>query len=146
MYIQNDQITFRPYRTGERVPPPITEKWVDFNYPVVSGLQKHLEDAGYQTGWCTDTRLSTLIDLEGWEIVMERDRNGVINSFRLKGRDAVDTFVKRKRTAQLPSLPPVDLNTAPYGLPQKIRIRGSVASLSRADSPPAAVHPAAAAA
>jgi hypothetical protein len=88
--IQNDVITFRPCRPGERLAPsaaPIAGKCVDFQYPVASGLQKRLDDAGYEVGWCREARLSTLVDLEGWEVVMERDRNGVINSFRIKGRD-----------------------------------------------------------
>jgi hypothetical protein len=29
--------------------------------------------------------LSTLVDIEGWEIVIKRDRQGVLHSFRIKG-------------------------------------------------------------
>jgi hypothetical protein len=101
MTIQNDVITYRTCpRPGERVAPPpapIAEKCVDYNYPRVSGLQERLEAAGYETGWCTDARLSTVVELEGWEVVRERDRNGVFICFRHKGRDTDAVFVKRKR-------------------------------------------------
>jgi len=100
MTLQNDVITFRPCRPGERVAPPaapIAEKCADFQYLVASGLQKRLEDARYEVGWCADARLSTLVDVEGWEVVMERDRNRVLQSFRIKGRDTDLVFVKRKR-------------------------------------------------
>jgi hypothetical protein len=41
--------------------------------------------------------LSTLVDIEGWEIVIKRDRQGVLHSFRIKGRDTDSVFVKRRR-------------------------------------------------
>jgi hypothetical protein len=62
-----------------------------------SDLQKRLEDARYQTGWCTAARLSTLVDPEAWEVVLERDRNGMLHSFHIKGRDTDSIFVKRRR-------------------------------------------------
>jgi hypothetical protein len=52
---------------------------------------------GLEVGWCREARLSTLVDVEGWEVVMERDRNGVLQSFRIKGRDTDLVFVKRRR-------------------------------------------------
>jgi hypothetical protein len=100
MFIQRDVISYRPCRPGERVAPPpapIAEKSVDFNYPVASGLQQRLEAAGYQTAWGAEARLSTLVDLEGWEVVRERDRNGVQHSFRHKGRDGDLIYVTRRR-------------------------------------------------
>jgi hypothetical protein len=45
-------------------------------YPSDSGLQQKLEAAGYRVAWCSDTKLSRKIDLEGWEIVVEPDAKG----------------------------------------------------------------------
>jgi hypothetical protein len=89
MTIQNDIITYRPCRPGERVPPPpppLTEDMVEFNYPTTSGLQMRLEAAGCRVHCSADRHVRTR-ELEGWEIVREPDSRGVLHSFRCSGRD-----------------------------------------------------------
>jgi hypothetical protein len=75
-------------------PNPV-EKWVDLNYPSDSGLQAKLAAAGYKVKWCPDNKLARSIDLEGWQVVVEPDRNGVLSKFRLKDRPSDQTLVKR---------------------------------------------------
>jgi hypothetical protein len=104
MFIQEDRITYRPCtRPGEHVPPlpaPIVEKRVDFNYPVASGVQKKLEAAGYRVAWASDSRLASL-ELQGWEVVVEKDRHGMPTSFHLRDRPENQTYVKtRERDLQ----------------------------------------------
>lgn len=85
IYIQNDVITYTPCRPGERVSPPpvqIVERLVDFSYPEKSGIQKKLGDAGYRVAWVKKSQLAGL-ELDGWEIVIEKDRQGRPSSFHL---------------------------------------------------------------
>lgn len=101
LYIRRDKITTRAcLRPGERVPPPpapIANKHVTSDYPVRSGLHHRLVQSGYEVSWCNEMHLNTLVDLEGWEIVFDRDRNGVFHSFRVKGRDGDAILIKRRR-------------------------------------------------
>jgi hypothetical protein len=98
--LQGNNLSIRPNaRPGEPVSPQsveITEKWVDFKYPSDSGLQQRVETAGYRVAWCLDTKLSRKIDLEGWEIIVEPDAQGVLTKFRLKDRPADQTLIKKR--------------------------------------------------
>lgn len=99
MVVQNSVITYCPCRPGERVappPPPLREDLVEFGYPAMSGLQPRLEAAGYQVHWSADRLVSTR-EVEGWEVVRERDGYGVLHSFRCPGRDGDLIFMKRRR-------------------------------------------------
>jgi hypothetical protein len=101
MYIpQNAPIWYQPcVRPGERVPPPpvqIVELFVDFSYPVNSGIQKKLTGAGYDVAWAALSRIPGL-ELDGWEIVVERDRQGRLTSFFLRDPRDTQVFVKRRK-------------------------------------------------
>ncbi len=100
VFLQGDNLSIRPNaRPGEPVSPQpaeITEKWVDLKYPSDSGLQRRVETAGYRVAWCLDNKLSRKIDLEGWEIVVEPDAQGVLTKFRLKDRPADQTLIKKR--------------------------------------------------
>ena len=100
VFLQGDKLWVRPNaRPGEPVKPQlgeVIEKWVDLKYPFDSGLQRRLEAAGYRVAWCLDTKLSRKIDLEGWEIVVESDAQGVRTKFRLKDYPADQTLIKRR--------------------------------------------------
>lgn len=88
MCIQNDRITYRPcVRPGERVAPPtvqIVEKYVDSKYPVDTGLVAKLEPSGFRVCWCAHSRVARKVDLEGWEVVLERDSRGTIVSYHVR--------------------------------------------------------------
>lgn len=99
MYIPRDKpIWFQPcVRPGERLPPPtvqIRELSVDLHYPEKAGIQARLMSTGYQVGWA---RLSQLPrrELDGWEVVIEKDNQGRPSSFCV--RDPRDTLVYVKR-------------------------------------------------
>jgi hypothetical protein len=100
VFIERQGSTVRPNaRPGEPVKPQreeIMNKWVDPRYPHDSGLQARLEAEGYTVKWCSDTNLVRKIDLEGWEIVVERDAQGVRSKFRIKDRPADQTLIKTK--------------------------------------------------
>lgn len=100
VFLQGNKLWVRPNaRPGEPINPPlgeVLEKWVDFNYPFDSGIQRRLEAAGYRVAWCLDTKLSRKVDLEGWEIVVEPDAQGVRTKFRLKDRPASQTLIKSR--------------------------------------------------
>jgi hypothetical protein len=102
LYIpQNAPIWFQPcVRPGERVPPPpmqIVEQFVDFQYPVKSGIQKRLEETGYQVGWINVSRLASL-ELDGWEVAIENDRQGRLMSLHIRTSPENMVFVKRRNT------------------------------------------------
>ena len=85
-------------RPGESVEPPavqIVEKWVSMDHPARSGLKARLEAAGYVVKWASDTRLADLA-LEGWEIVIEPDAQGVLTLFRSDKVGPHQTLIKRK--------------------------------------------------
>jgi hypothetical protein len=101
MYIpQNAPIWYQPcVRPGERVPPPlvqIVELYVDFGYPVKSGIQKKLTDGNCDVSWASLSRFASL-ELDGWEIVVERDRQGRPTSFFLRDPRDSQVLVKRRK-------------------------------------------------
>jgi len=86
-------------RPGEPVRPllrDVVEKWVDLKYPDDCGLQQKLSSDGYRVAWCLDTNLSRKLDLEGWEVVVEPDAQGVPTKFRLRDRPADQTLIKKR--------------------------------------------------
>ena len=101
MYIPRDKpIWFQPcMRPGERLPPPavqIGELSVDLHFPEKAGIQTRLLSAGYQIGWARLSQLPSR-ELDGWEIVIEKDNHGRPSRFMV--RDPRDTlvYVKRRR-------------------------------------------------
>jgi hypothetical protein len=99
MYIREHKITWQPCsRPGERVPPPpapIAELWVDFHYPVTSGIHAKLEALGYRLGWVPLSRLPGL-EFEGWERVVEADPHGMPTSFYLRRRPENEVLAKKR--------------------------------------------------
>lgn len=100
VFLQRNNLWVRPNaRPGEPVRSQraeVVEKWVDRRYPTDRGLQQSLEAAGYRVACCLDTNLSRRVDLEGWEVVIEPDAQGVLTTFRLKDRPADQTLIKRR--------------------------------------------------
>jgi hypothetical protein len=100
IFLQGNDLWVLPNaRPGEPVKPQaseVVEKWVDVRYPFDSGLQGKLEAGGYRVAWCADTKLSRKVDLEGWEIVVEPNGQGVRTKFRLEDRPANQTLIKRR--------------------------------------------------
>lgn len=101
MYIpQNAPIWYQPcVQPGLRVPPPpvqLVELFVDFNYAANSGIQGKLEAAGYDVSWAALSRLPSL-ELNGWEVVVERDRQGRPTSLFLRDPRDSQVLVKRRK-------------------------------------------------
>jgi hypothetical protein len=98
LFVQGNDVKVLPNASpGEPVAPKrhtVLPKLVDSNYPTSSGIQLRLEHSGYELGWGSPERLATLIDLEGWELVIERDGRGILCTFVL--RDG-SVLVKRRR-------------------------------------------------
>jgi TIR domain len=85
---------------SERLPAhssQVTEKIVDMNYPVSSGMQARLEADGYSLSWARRERVHGLVDTEGYEEVVEADRQGRAASFRTT--DGM-VLLKRQLTAK----------------------------------------------
>lgn len=99
LYIQGNSITFRPcLRPGERVPPlpvQLERTWVDFRYPSDSGLQGGLHSLGYRVAWCRDSLLARR-ELEGYEVVVEKNARGVPMTFHLRDRPENQVLIKRR--------------------------------------------------
>jgi len=76
-------------------PSPV-EKWVDLKYPSDSGLLAKLEKVGFKVAWCSDRILARRVDLEGWEVVVEQDAQGVPTMYRLKDRPSDQTLIKKR--------------------------------------------------
>lgn len=100
IFLQKDRCRFIPsLRPGESVKPEpvkILEKWVDFNYPFRSGILQKVQSEGYTISWCLDTKLAQKTDLEGWEIVLERDEHGMLTKFKVKDGPANQTLIKKR--------------------------------------------------
>jgi hypothetical protein len=95
--VQGMEVRIEPTRPGVAISPKtpqVIDKLVDLRYPVDSGLQARIEASGYRVAWALESRLSRLIDLEGYELVIEPDRNGVLCSFRVKDRPIDQVLVK----------------------------------------------------
>jgi hypothetical protein len=75
----------------------VTEQIVDMNYPVRSGMQTRLEADGYSLSWVRRERVHGLVDIEGYEEVVEADRQGRAASFRTT--DGM-VLLKRQLTAK----------------------------------------------
>jgi hypothetical protein len=82
-----------------RTPPPAapSQKWVDFRYPTDSGLQQRLENEGFNVAWCFDSRLARKTELEGWEVVVEVDRDGNRSNLKFRDNPSNQTLIKRRR-------------------------------------------------
>lgn len=101
MYIpQNAPIWYQLcVRPGERLSPPpiqISELFVDFQYPVKSGIQRRLVESGYDVSWAATSRVPSL-ELDGWEVAVERDRQGRPVSFFLRDPRDSQVLVKRRK-------------------------------------------------
>ena len=99
IFLQQKALSITPTaRPGESVEPPVVEvveKWVNADYPARSGLKAQLEVAGYSLAWAQDTKLADL-DLEGWEIVIEPDKQGRLTKFRFDEVGPHQTLIKKK--------------------------------------------------
>ena len=60
-----------------------------------SGVKAKLEAAGYSVAWAWDTRLADL-ELKGWEVVVDPDKQGVLTRLRFDEVGPHQTRVKRK--------------------------------------------------
>ena len=99
IFLKADGFSMTPTaRPGESVEPPpveIAEKWVSLSYPTRSGITAQLSAAGYEVKWVWDTRLADLA-LQGWEVVIQRDEQGVFTKFRFDPVGPHQTLVKKK--------------------------------------------------
>ena len=100
IYLQGNSLSIRPCtRPGEPVPPhPVetAEKVVDFKYPIDSGVQARLESLGYRIAWCFESRLARKTELEGWEVVIEKDHRGIPTTFHLKDNPESQVLIKTR--------------------------------------------------
>jgi hypothetical protein len=98
VFLSGSECWVRPNsRPGEPVKlerDEVVEKWVDLRYPFDSGIQRKLDADGYRVAWSLDTNLVRRIELEGWEIVIEPDAQGVPTKFRVKDRPADQTLIR----------------------------------------------------
>jgi hypothetical protein len=90
IYLQGTDLTITPtHRPGEAVlpaHPAIETVNVDFTYPVASGLQARLREAGFQIAWVNESRVHWKTELDGWSLVVDRRSNGQPVSYRLRTR------------------------------------------------------------
>jgi hypothetical protein len=100
--IQNDTVSLRVCgRPGERVPPPpvqMIEKAVTFDYIRDSGLQERQVRDGYRVYLERESQVAQRTELEGWEVVIEKDARGVLCSYCIKGRDENLVLLKKRIT------------------------------------------------
>lgn len=85
LFIVGNEVRVVPNaRPGESVvpqPPEVVDKVVEFTYPQMCGLQARLEAQGWRIWWSRPERVSTYIDIEGAQLVLEPDEQGVLNRF-----------------------------------------------------------------
>ena len=90
IYLRGTDLTVTPtLRPGEAVlptSPSIETVDVDFSYPVASGLQTRLQEAGFQIAWVNESRVHWKTEFDGWSLVVDRKSNGQPVSFRLRTR------------------------------------------------------------
>jgi len=101
IFIQGMNLTIRPNaRPSEPVDPPkveIGQMWVDFRYASDSGLQQELEAEGFTIGWCDERKLPRRIGLEGYELVLVRERSGKLVSLHCESQPSNLTLIKRRQ-------------------------------------------------
>lgn len=100
VFIQGANLWLRPNaKPGEPLPTPpvhIAEKWVDIRYPSDSGILANLESLGYRVAWCFDSRLARKVELEDWEVVVEKDNRGMPTSFHLRDKPENQVLIKTR--------------------------------------------------
>jgi hypothetical protein len=98
-FIQGMDTWVRPNsRPGEAVAPPsvqIEDKAVDFNYPTDSGIQARLQQQGYKISWVLESRLARIIELEAYELVIEKRGDGTLVRFRVRDPRDDQVLVKK---------------------------------------------------
>ncbi|SRR6266699_2687688 len=65
-----------------RADPAIVD--VDLRYVEDSGLAPRLKSQGYRLQWATEDRLQRLLDLEGWELVVDTEPSGRLVRYRIR--------------------------------------------------------------
>lgn len=100
IYLQRENLWIRPtLRPGERLAPPmvtVAERVVDFSYPTDSGLQQRLEAEGYKLSWCLESRLTRATELNGYMVVIDKDGDGNLLSYRCKDPRDDQILVKKR--------------------------------------------------
>lgn len=71
----------------------VGEKWVDLSYFEKSGLKERLESAGFKYTWATARKQRERVEVDGWEVVVEKDNDGKRVCFKCKDHDAVGGFI-----------------------------------------------------
>lgn len=99
VFVQGARVWVRPtVRPGEAVPPPPViqrEHLVDLAFPTDSGLQQRLEQSGFRLVWSLERHVARRVQLEGWEVVVEPDRDGTLATYRV--RDPRDDMILLKK-------------------------------------------------
>jgi hypothetical protein len=88
VFVQGNDVRVVPNaRPGDPVQskrPEVFDKIVEIRYPELSGIQERLLAQSYRIGWVRPDRVSSLVDLEGYEVVVEADVRGVVSTFRTR--------------------------------------------------------------
>ena len=86
LFIQGNNIRLEPNaRPGEPVAPlRPASKLVESSYPVDSGIQQKNEAQGFRISWSRPESVSGLIDMQGFEVVVEPDGRGGLSTFRTR--------------------------------------------------------------
>jgi predicted nucleotide-binding protein len=71
-------------------------KYVDLAYPTDAGLVAELEKDGHRVKWCSDDRLTRLLDMEGWQLVRRTGEDGGEYILKLHDRPFDQTLIMRR--------------------------------------------------
>jgi hypothetical protein len=100
LFLQGDHVWVRrnrgPGEPTQPQPAEVSDMWVDLEYPRKTGLQERLEASGYQARWARSDRIEHLVQLEGYEIVIEPVIDGRPTRLHVKTRPTPLTLVKRR--------------------------------------------------
>lgn len=78
----------------------VQDKWVTREYVERSGLVARLNDQGYDVQWDSANNEATMIDIDGWEVVIEEQSDGSRVRFKIQDHPVVGGYMillKRKR-------------------------------------------------
>ena len=75
----------KPAQVPAAAPDPIEDKWVSPEYVEKAGIAQRIKEQGYQLYWATAEQEPQQVDLEGWEVVVDRAPDG--SRVRYKHRD-----------------------------------------------------------
>lgn len=99
---------FHRSRKASNLPAPpvqVQDKWVSLNYIEDAGLAAEMRNDGYELYWAAADREAELVDLKGWEVVIDQLPDGSRVRYKIHDLPSIGGFLLLLRRRVRPPEP-----------------------------------------